>query len=335
MRVIRIFFALFFALIFHGKAQDIHFTQWMHAPHTYNPAEVGHFNGSHRFHANHRNQWYTVTVPFRTYAIMADSRAITKNENFGLGTSVLYDVEGDSKFSTTVFNLGASYTMKLPGDSAGEISIGVQPSMTQKKLDLTKLNFDNQFNGNFFDPNTPISENLQRLSRWYFDMAIGARGKVVLNKKNKLELGLSAYNILQPKQSFFDAQGVRLDPRFNGMIKLNHQLNEKVLFQPGFLVSKQGKFSSYNVGVNLYYDISESKYLTQKIFGGIHARTRDAGDLMVGMMYGDWTVAGSYDFNFSTLVPASNYHGGFEIAVIYIVRKPLERPAYKSCPPYL
>jgi type IX secretion system PorP/SprF family membrane protein len=335
MRVIGLFLMLYFSLIFQGKSQDIHFTQWMHAPHTYNPAEVGNFNGTHRFHANHRNQWYSVTVPFKTYAIMADSKGLTKNKNLGLGTSVLYDVEGDSKFSTTVFNLAGSYTLKLPGDSVGEITIGVQPSMTQKKLDLTKLNFDNQYNGNFFDPNIAVSESLQRLSRWYFDLALGARGKVIFNQKNYLELGISAYNLLQPKQSFFDAQGVRLDPRLNGIIKLNHQLNEKVLIQPGFLFSKQGKFSSYNLGVNVYYDISTSKYLTQKVFGGIYGRTRDAGDLIVGMVYGDWTVAGSYDFNFSTLVPASNYQGGFEIAVIYIVSKPHKRPAYKSCPPYL
>lgn len=335
MRVIEIFFTLFLTLVFQGIAQDIHFTQWMHSPHTYNPAEIGNFNGDHRFHANHRNQWYTVTVPFRTFAIMGDSRSLINVNNLGLGASVLYDVEGDSKFSTTVFNLGGSYAIKLPRDKGSEVSFGVQPSMTQKKLDLTKLNFDNQFNGNYFDGNIPISENLQRLSRWYFDVAVGARGKLIMNDKSYWELGFSAYNLLQPKQSFFDAQGVRLDPRYNATVKLNHRINKKVLIQPGFMMSDQGTFSSYNIGANLYYDISESKYLKQKIFGGIYGRTRDAGNIIAGMMYGDWTVAGSYDFNFSTLVPASGYQGGFEIAVIYIVRKPLERPAYKSCPPYL
>lgn len=326
---------LIFTLSFQGKAQDIHFTQWMHAPHNYNPSEIGHFDGTHRFHANHRNQWYTVTVPFKTFAIMADSRGLTKNKNLGLGTSVLYDVVGDSEFSTTVFNLGASYTLKLPGDSVGEISIGVQPSMTQKRLDLTKLNFDNQFNGNFFDPSIAISENLQRLSRWYFDLSLGIRGKLYLNRKNVLQMGLSGYNLLKPKQSFFDAKGVRLDPRFNGIIKWNHQLNKRVVIQPGFLMSVQGTFSSYNVGVNVYYDISESRYLRHQLFAGMHGRTRDAGDVLAGMIYGNWTVAGSYDFNFSSLVPASNYHGGFEIAVIYVMREALRRPAYKSCPPYL
>ena len=335
MRIIHFFCVLILACSASLRAQDIHFTQWMHAPHTYNPAEVGNFEGTHRFHANHRNQWYTVTVPFRTFAIMADSKALTKNEQIGLGTSVLYDVTGDSKFSTTVVNLAAAYTLRLPGDSVGEISIAIQPSMTQKRLDLTKLNFDNQFNGNFFDPGLPVNENLQRLSRWYFDVSVGGRGKLIFNQRNDLEIGFSAYNLLQPKQSFFDAQGVRLDPRFNGMIKINHQFNKKVQLQPGFLMSRQGRFSSYNIGMNVYYDISQSRYLEHQLFAGIYGRTRDAGDLILGMVYGGWTFAGSFDFNFSTLVPASNYQGGFEIALIYVLKKPLKRPAYKACPPYL
>lgn len=317
------------------KAQDVHFTQWFHAPHTYNPAEVGNFNGDHRFHANHRNQWSSVTVPFRTFAVMGDSKALTKNKNLGLGANLLYDVTGDSKFTTTSFSATAAYHFNLPGDSLGSFSVGIQPSFTQKKLDLTKLNFDNQFNGNFFNPDLPVNENLQRFSRWYFDIAIGARAMFALNNKNNLEVGISAYNLLKPQQSFYNEDDILLDRRGNVMIKLNHQLNKRIVLQPGILYSRQGTFSSFNIGANLYYDLSESKYLTKKVFAGVYGRTKDSGDLIAGLIYNNWTFAGSYDFNFSTLVPASNYRGGFELALIYIFRKAFERPIYKSCPPYL
>lgn len=217
----------------------------------------------------------------------------------------------------------------------GNFSVGIQPSFTQKKLDLTQLNFDNQFNGNFFNPDLPVNENLQRLSRWYFDLAIGVRGFFALNKKDNLEVGLSLYNLLKPKQSFFNEDDIRLDRRGNVMLKLNHQLNPKLLIQPGVLFSQQGAFTSFNIGANLYYDLSESKYLTKKVFAGLYGRTKDSGDLIAGLIYNNWTFAGSYDFNFSTLVPASNYRGGFELAVIYVLRKAVKRPTYKSCPPYL
>lgn len=331
-RFITIFFVLAF---FHLKAQDIHFTQWIHAPHSYNPAQLGNFQGDHRFHANYRNQWSSVTVPFETFAFMADSRKLTKNENFSAGLSALYDVTGDSEFSTTTISAGASYFFKFRKDSLGGIGFAIQPSMTQKKIDLTKLNFDNQFNGNFFDKNLPIGENLNRLSRWYADLAIGTNVRLLADEKNRIELGFSLYNLLKPKQSFYNEDPIRLDRRWNGMVKWDHQLNKKIQLQPSALYSRQGTFYSFNLGANIYYDLSSTKFLTQKVFGGIYARARDAGNLLVGMIHGDWTVAGSYDFNFSTLVPASNFKGGLEIAVIYVIRKALERPVYKSCPPYL
>ena len=307
----------------------------MHAPHTYNPAEIGNFNGDHRFIANHRSQWYTVTVPFRTFALMADSRKLLKAKGLGVGGSIVHDVTGDSRFTTTGINAGLSYTFDLPGDSLGDFAIAIQPSYTQKKLDMTKLNFDNQFNGNYFDPGLPVDESLQRTSRWYFDVAIGARTLLNVNPKNSLELGISVYNLLKPKQSFFNQDDIRLDRRYNGMLKWNHFIKPRLLVQPGILYSRQGTFSSFNMGVNFYYDLSESVYLKKKIFGGIYGRAMDSGDILIGMIYDRWTLAGSYDFNFSGLVPASNYQGGFEIAVIYIISKLPPKPQFKSCPPYL
>ena len=307
----------------------------MHAPHTYNPAELGNFNGDHRFIANHRSQWYSVTVPFRTFSIMADSRKLINLKGLATGASVVHDVTGDSRFSTTGINAGLSYTIDFVNDSLGNFAIAVQPSFTQKKLDMSKLNFDNQFNGNYFDPGLPVDENLQRTSRWYLDVAVGVRTLLNLNVKNSLEVGVSAYNLLRPKQSFFNEESIRLDPRYNGMLKWNHLLKPRLLLQPGVLYSRQGEFSSLNIGVNFYYDLSESIYLKKKIFGGIYGRTGDSGDLMVGMIYDRWTLAGSYDFNFSGLVPASNYDGGFEIAIIYIISKLPPKPQFKSCPPYL
>lgn len=317
------------------SAQDIHFTQWMHAPHTYNPSEVGNINGDHRFHANFRNQWSSVTIPFRTFAFMADSRALTKNRNLGFGASIIHDSTGDSQFQTTGFSGTISYQFKLPKDVPGFFSVGIQPSATQKKLDLTKLNFDNQYNGLFFDPSLPINESLTRFSRWYFDLAVGLRSFLNINAKNSIEFGFSAYNLLKPKQSFYDNDDITLDRRYNGVIRLTHQLNKKVLLCPGILYSDQGTFFSYNMGMNVYYDISSSKYFKQKIFAGVYGRAVDSGSLIFGMIYGDWTAAVSYDINMSTLVPASNYRGGVEVGVIYVLRKPEAPPRYKSCPPYL
>lgn len=333
MRQNILFFSfLLISLCSHG--QDIHFTQWMHAPHTYSPAETGDFDGQHRFIANRRSQWSSVTVPFRTFSIMADSRFWTKNHNLGLGGGIIYDVTGDSRFTTAKIHAGASYFINLP-QKKGAFTIGVQPSFTQKKIDMKDLYFDEQFNGNYYDPNLPNSEKLYTTSRWYFDFAAGIQGQLKLNANNLLELGFSLYNILQPNQSFFNELDIPLDIRTNGFMRLNRGIGKKLVIQPGVLYSKQGKFQSLNIGANFYYDISQSKFLKQTLFAGLYGRTKDSGDLIIGMEYGNWTFAFSYDINFSDLVPASNYRGGYEIGIIYILRKELKRPEYKTCPSYL
>ena len=42
-----ILFSLFVSV---ANAQDIHFTQWMHAPHTYSPSSIGDFDQAIRLH---------------------------------------------------------------------------------------------------------------------------------------------------------------------------------------------------------------------------------------------------------------------------------------------
>ena len=62
-------------------------------------------------------------------------------------------------------------------------------------------------------------------------------------------------------------------------------------------------------------------------------RNRDAFILKTGFDQRKWSIGLSYDFNFSSLSPASKYLGGYEISVIYIVNKLRPRKAKEiPCP---
>ena len=316
-------------------AQDVHFTQWMHAPHTYSPSSIGDFDGEYRFHGNYRNQWSSVTVPFVTFASMVESNVGFKNiKNLAFSGGVIYDVTGDSKFSTTHINLGSGYKLPFIPDSLGNIRLGIQPTITQKKIDLDALKFDNQYNGFFYDGNLSNGEILPRLSRWYFDFAIGIQYDLQLTESLKLRTAFSGYNLLSPKQSFFNNNDIRLDRRLSWQIDGEYKLNEKLLLKPGVQFSKQGDYYALNFGSLICYDMSKSEYFKQAFFAGVYFRTVDSGDLIVGMDYDRWKVGVSYDINYSGLVPASNYRGGVELAVIYIIPVPNRRPKYKVCPDY-
>lgn len=316
-------------------AQDIHFTQWMHAPHTYSPASVGDFNGEYRFHGNYRNQWSSVTVPFVTFASMAEIKSLTSKID-GLSGSVglVYDVTGDSRFSTTQISFGSGYSIPFLPDSIGKIRIGVLPTITQKKIDLDALKFDNQYNGFFYDGSLSSGEALPRLSRWYFDVAIGADYQLKVSENLLLRTSIAGFNMLSPNQSFFNNNDIKLDRRLSWQVSGEYSLTDKWNLQPGIQLSKQGQYYSINFGALATLDMSTTPFLHQTIFAGLYFRAVDSGDLIVGLEYDRLKAAVSYDINYSGLVPASNYRGGLELAVIYTIFKPLERPKYKVCPDY-
>ncbi len=325
---------LFSIVVCVTNAQDIHFTQWMHAPHTYSPSSIGDFDGIYRFHDNYRNQWSSVTVPFTTFAGMVESNTFDKYIK-GLSSAIgmVYDVSGDSRFSTTHLNTGLGYRIDLP-DSNGIFRFGFLPTATQKKIDVNALKFDNQYNGYYFDGSLSTGENLPRLSRWYFDFSLGAEYSLYINNKFKLRSGFAVYNILSPHQSFFNNNDIRLDRRYSIQLNSAYQFSEKVFIKPGIQFSNQGMYYSVNFGGIVEYDLSKTIYFKQMIFAGAYFRAVDSGDLIVGLNYDDWKVGVSYDINYSGLVPASNYRGGVELAVIYTIPNEIIRPKYKVCPDY-
>lgn len=316
-------------------AQDIHFTQWMHAPHTYSPSSIGDFDGDYRFHGNYRNQWSSVTVPFVTFGGLAEMKDVSsKIEGLSGSAGLIYDITGDSKFSTAQMSFGAGYELPFLADSLGNLRVGVLPTITQKKIDLEALKFDNQYNGFFYDGNLSSGEVLPRLSRWYFDLALGLDYQVMVNPKTELRTSIAVFNLLSPNQSFFNNNDIKLDRRLSWQLDFDYQLNDKWTIEPGIQLSKQGTYHSVNFGALATMNMSNTKFFKQNVFAGAYFRAVDSGDLIVGMDYDRWRAAISYDINYSGLVPASNYRGGLELAVIYIIAKPVERPKYKVCPDY-
>ena len=116
--------------------QDIHFSQFYNSPLNLNPSLVGGFEGDFRLVANQRSQWSAVTTPYSTYGLSVDASQIF-NSPVGVGLSAYQDKAGDSDFSTFQIALGLSYTILL-GDSSHGISLGAQPSFTQRSI-----NYDN------------------------------------------------------------------------------------------------------------------------------------------------------------------------------------------------
>ena len=86
-------------------AQDVGFSQFYDQPLLPNPALAGIFTGDIRLTASYRNQWQSVTVPYRTFGLSSEIKfpmqIMGRDLTLTTGLQLFRDVAGTSEFSTT------------------------------------------------------------------------------------------------------------------------------------------------------------------------------------------------------------------------------------------
>lgn len=323
-------------VVYSSVAQDIHFSQFEMAPMNYNPALAGQFDGDYRFIINQRTQWKSVTTPYKTIGGSADARNFMDINGLGTGISIYRDIAGDSHFSTIQVNGAGSFLLPISSDSLQTISGGLHLGFTNKRIDYSGLNYDSNWNGVAYDPTTVNPETFDTPSQNYLNVNAGIAYFYKMADRKEITAGLALFNLTHPKQSYFQNDDVRLNTRVNLHANVLWPLNKDLDVMPTFMFQKQGKLTEFVIGGSVRKILMNTSGLFRTVYGGIFMRTQDAGFLVAGMDYDNWRVGLSYDINTSNLRPASNGKGGFEISLVYIIRKAQIPPIkYKYCPDYL
>ena len=299
----KIFFTFTFVITMYNlNSQDLHFSQFNENASLVNPALIG---SQHTFRANivYKEQWRSVTVPYTTYGASVElkfkpgnwekvdkfkTRAYKKSFSRLAGGLAFYnDKAGNGAMGTTQVNLTlASF---IPYSSKGYISIGIQSSIVQKKVDFAKLTFPNQFDGMNYDQTLTSGENYGSQNFIYPDFASGILWSYGYNEKQlssndqlKADAGFSMYHINQAKQKFLNGTNERLFIRYNVHGKLLVGIkNTNVAVGPSFLAQFDGPSKEIVAGVMFKYFIHEdSKYtgfIKRSAIGfGVHYRNQDA-----------------------------------------------------------
>ncbi|MGZ4116433.1 MAG: PorP/SprF family type IX secretion system membrane protein [Bacteroidia bacterium] len=338
MKKNKIILFLFLLCVGIVHSQDIHYSQFNASPQNLNPAQTGLFNGDWRFAGNFRSQWSVIPVPYRTFSIASDTRLKTnlKNDAVAAGVVINTDKSGDSKFTTTQIYLSGSYIKKLNKDSTQFLSIAVQPGIASKSFNVNALTFDNQFNGDNYDPTLGSGENFPKTRMTYFDLGGGLAYLYKKNQRMQASIGVSALHLNSPKQSFFNNDAIRLDVKtsVNGFVEL--PVSEQLDVMPTVLYQQQGKFHETVVGLFGKYYLKPVDGITTAVSLGGFYRVQDAFILVANMDYRNFNVGVSYDMNTSKLIAATNHRGGFELSVIYIFKKVAPFIAkQRVCPIYM
>jgi len=302
-----------------ASGQDLHFSQYFNAPLLVNPANTGFIpDGDYRLGINYRNQWASVTTnPYKTFSAYGDVQLFGdrfENGWVGLGGALLKDAAGAGNLRTTRAYAALAYHQALGLGSL--LSAGFNVGYTNKSVDFSKLTFDNQWNGKFFDINAPTGEGFITNQVNYFSLQMGLNYAYFPNENTYFNVGLSATNINRPKEEFYSSQAVnpRILSRYTLFLNCSFKTNEVWIVNPNVYISKMGNATEVVGGVNAQRDLSGDG--TTQLILGAYYRVADALIPMVGFQQNGYKLTFSYDATTSSLSAYNATRGAYEISII-------------------
>ena len=307
---------LFFTI--HASGQDLHFSQYFNAPLLVNPANTG-FNPDYRYRigGNYRTQWANVGTPYNTMSLWGDSRVLEdrfENGWLGIGGSILKDVAGSGSLSKTGAYGAIAYHQMLGYNSL--LSGGFSLGYVQNTIDISKLNFDNQWNGKFFDMTIPSNEPFAYNQVGYLDLNIGLNYAYFASDNVYINAGISLMHANRPQESFFSSSVIdnRLNRRYTAFANASIKIQDLWIVNPNIYVSKMGASWETVLGVNANRNLSGDG--EQQLIVGFYYRNHDALIPMIGYQLNDLKFTVNYDATVSTLGSLNGTRGAYELSIV-------------------
>lgn len=306
------------AMALNSYAQDLHFSQYFNAPLLVNPANTG-FNPDYDFRVggNYRSQWANVGNPYRTMSLWGDTKLFTnrfENGWVGAGLSLLKDEAGSGSLSSTSGYATIAYHQMLGYNSL--LSGGFGLGFISKRIDISKLSFDNQWNGKFFDLTIPPNEPFAYSQTSYLDLQMGLNYAYFASENVYFNAGVSISHINTPRESFFDpsVSDNRLERRYTAFANASIKIQDLWIVNPNIYVSKMGNAWETVVGFNANRDLSGDG-VSQFIIG-LYYRNKDALIPMIGYQVNDMKFTVNYDATISSLSSLNGTRGAYEISIV-------------------
>lgn len=323
------------ALVSVSNAQDPNFSQFFASPMTLNPALTGKFDGVYRIAGNFRNQWPAIQNAFETKTASVDF-GIMKNrladiDQLGIGVLGVTDRAGDGVLVTNYAGLSVAFHKGLDENGYHQVGAGFQGTYVNKRLDVTKVYFEDQLTPLGFTGVTSEIFTNKQVNVSYVDINAGVLYNGSTNGYNNFYIGASMYHINRPKETFKGG---------------NYLLSARTTLQAGGKIpvgpynylhfaanhSIQAKAHNTLVGGAFSLNVNQNEDNPTNIYVGGWYRFGDAAIPYLGLEFNGLLIGATYDVNTSSLKPASNSRGGIEVSLIFI-KKPSDPDAKKlNCP---
>jgi type IX secretion system PorP/SprF family membrane protein len=286
-----------------------------------NPALAGIFSGNVRFSAAYRNQWESVTTPYRTMALGAETRFLKvmgEGDFMTAGFQLTNDQAGDSKLQRTQFFPVLNYHKLLNGETSTYLSAAFMGGPVNESFDPSKLQFDDQFVNGSYSQSNPTSQTFTRTNFTYWDASTGLSFSTLLKNNLKFYVGVGLYHFTSPKLSFIADNNIQLNKKwiFNGGLSTYTSDFDNLIFYADYFMQGGDRVTQGGILLTHNFD-TDGDDSRISITGGLAYRLKDALVPVVKLKKEQLSIGLSYDVNISKLSTASSYRGGFELTLTY------------------
>ena len=305
------------------RAQDPSFSQFFASPLNINPALTGNINADWRAIANFRNQWLGPASPYVTGTISYDRKIFQKKAPnsfveegnvFGVGGMLMVDRAMAGIAKSTYASMNLSYIIKLTeGDIKNKLAAGFGAIYGERRIDFSRVDFEEQFTGYGFNTNLPTGESSLSNMKPYFSLSAGITYSITSEKGN-FDVGVSGFHLNKPKQTFLEDENQVLAIRKVVHSNFERFLNDRVVLNVNGIYQEQSKASYFSIGGGLgYYLPSASDVL---VMGGVWYWSANAVIPYFSFAYNDFQVGISYDLTTSKLNQAADKPNTWELSII-------------------
>ena len=319
-----------YLLMYTAAAQDVGFSQFYDQPLLRNPALAGIFTGDIRFTASYRNQWQSITIPYRTFGFSTEVKMpvnVVPDDNLTIGLQLFKDVAGTSNYSALQLLPAVNYSLPMSDRTNSYLSLAFIAGLRQQQFDPSKLVLNDQFvsgsNGSLSVlPSSRQVFNNTNVS--YFDLSAGLSYSSGTSDDINYYIGAGLFHITKPEVGFFEGNSILLNRKLalNAGVFMPTSETDQLIVHGDYFGKYDDRFkpsgtSTIQLGLLYSHDLYAINDDRTAFSLGVLYRVNDAVIPVVQLEVSKFIVGVSYDVNVSQLVVASQYRGGFELTLRY------------------
>ncbi|GAC1537114.1 MAG: hypothetical protein NVS3B15_17410 [Sediminibacterium sp.] len=304
-----------------ARTQDFTFSQFYEQPLLRNPALAGVFTGDLRVSMAYRDQWGSVTVPFRTTSLSIEHKLPigSKNDLLTLAAQMSMDGAGDIRLKRTQILPAISFHKSLSEERDTYLSAAFMGGLVTSQFDPTLARLGDQYRNGSYDPSNASMQQFRNTGYSYWDLDAGLCFSTTFSNKANFYIATGITHVTNPviRSSTGNVPGL-LAPKFALNLGINAPSGEKghiMAFADYFMQNGNRQLLGgllYGIDI-MQYDNAEPDIF----YIGSFMRWGDALIPVVKMGLAHFSIGVSYDINISKLKVVSNWRGGLELTLAY------------------